>query len=314
LKGVLRSEPLISRGFVGKRRRPEKAGRIPPGQYLTEDFPVLSAGLTPRSPLDRWSFTIEGLVREKAMWTWEQFMQLPQQTFVVDISCVTKWTKLNTKWEGVSLDTLLEHVELDRRSLFATAWSDGGYTTNLPLEDALNGRAFVAHRFGDQPLAPEHGGWQIATLKAIKQDTAQVYSFTFALPDWTPHRAGRHYDIRLTAEDGYQAQRSYSITSEPERTGEIDLTVAKIADGEVSPYLHDVLIPGGRIEMRGPIGGYFVWEVSMRDPLLLIAGGSGVVPLMSMLRHRAAAGGSAPARLLYSSRTRDDVIYYDELE
>jgi ferredoxin-NADP reductase len=156
--------------------------------------------------------------------------------------------------------------------------------------------------------------WQIATVKAIKPETSHVKSFTLTLPDWAPHRAGQHYDIRLTAEDGYQAQRSYSIASEPERMGEIDLTVERIEDGEVSTYLHDVLIPGDRIEARGPIGGYFVWEAAMREPLLLIAGGSGVVPLMSMVRHRAAAGGKAPARLLYSSRSFEDVIYYDELE
>src|SRR5712691_7341785 len=131
--------------------------------------------------------------------------------------------------------------------------------------------------------------WQIATVKAIKQETPKVKSITLALPDWVPHRAGQHYDIRLTAADGYQAQRSYSIASEPERAGEVDLTVEKIAAGEVSPYMHDVLVPGDRIEVRGPIGGYFVWEAAMRDPLVLIAGGSGVVPLMSMLRHRAAA-------------------------
>lgn len=156
--------------------------------------------------------------------------------------------------------------------------------------------------------------WQIATVKAIRPETAKVKSITLGLPAWTPHRAGQHYDLRLTAADGYQAQRSYSIASEPERSGEIDLTVERIADGEVSPYMHDVLVPGDRIEVRGPIGGYFVWEASMREPLLLIAGGSGVVPLMAMLRHRAAAGGRAPVRLLYSSRALDDVIYYDELE
>jgi ferredoxin-NADP reductase len=156
--------------------------------------------------------------------------------------------------------------------------------------------------------------WQIATLKAIKPETAHVRSFTLTLPDWTRHRAGQHYDIRLTAEDGYQAQRSYSIASEPERTGEIDLTVERIEDGEVSTYLHDVLEPGDRIEVRGPIGGYFVWEAATREPVLLIGGGSGVVPLMSMVRHRAAAGAKVPARLLYSSRNFEDVIYYDELE
>jgi ferredoxin-NADP reductase len=156
--------------------------------------------------------------------------------------------------------------------------------------------------------------WQIATLKDVKPETAHVKSFTLTLPNWTPHSAGQHYDLRLTASDGYQAQRSYSIASEPERSGEVDLTIEKISDGEVSPYMHDVLMLGDLVELRGPIGGYFVWEARMREPLLLIGGGSGVVPLMSMLRHRAAANGSAPVRLLYSSRTREDVIYYDELE
>ena len=156
--------------------------------------------------------------------------------------------------------------------------------------------------------------WQIASVKDITPETANVKSFTLTLPSWMRHRAGQHYDIRLTAEDGYQAQRSYSIASEPEREGEVDITVERIGDGEVSTYLHDVLIPGDRIEARGPIGGYFVWEAAMTEPLLMIAGGSGVVPLMSMIRHRAAAGAKNPAALLYSSRNFEDVIYYNELE
>ncbi|HSL45787.1 MAG TPA: ferredoxin reductase [Anaerolineales bacterium] len=156
--------------------------------------------------------------------------------------------------------------------------------------------------------------WQITTIKDIKPETAHVKSFTLILPQWMRHRAGQHYDIRLTAEDGYQAQRSYSIASEPEREGEIDITVERIEDGEISAYLHDVAIPGDRIEVRGPIGGYFVWEATMEEPLLLIAGGSGVVPLMSMLRHRAAAGAQNPTSLLYSSRNFEDIIYYEELE
>ena len=156
--------------------------------------------------------------------------------------------------------------------------------------------------------------WQIAVVKAIRPETRNVKTFTLALADWAPHRAGQHYDIRLTAEDGYQAQRSYSIASEPERTGEIDLTVERIEKGEVSAYLHDVLVPGDRIEVRGPIGGYFVWEASRPEPLLLIAGGSGVVPLMAMLRHRAAGMAKGPARLLYSSRMFEDIIYFNELE
>jgi len=156
--------------------------------------------------------------------------------------------------------------------------------------------------------------WQVASIKDIKPETATVKSFTLTLPAWMRHRAGQHYDIRLTAEDGYQAQRSYSIASEPEREGEVDLTVERINDGEVSTYMHEVLLPGDRIEARGPIGGYFVWEAAMAEPLLLIAGGSGVVPLMSMIRHRAAAGARNPTCLLYSSRNFEDIIYYNELE
>ena len=156
--------------------------------------------------------------------------------------------------------------------------------------------------------------WQIATVKDIRPETAKVKTFTLSLPNWTVHHAGQHYDVRLTAEDGYQAQRSYSIASEPERNGEIDLTVERIEDGEVSAYMHDVLTKGDRIEVRGPIGGYFVWDAELPEPLLLIAGGSGIVPLMSMLRHRAAIGNPNRARLLYSSRTFEDIIYYEELE
>ena len=158
--------------------------------------------------------------------------------------------------------------------------------------------------------------WQIATVTAIKPETPHVKSITLKLPDWQRHQAGQHYDIRLTAEDGYQVQRSYSIASEPERVGEIDLTVEKIDDGEVSPYIHDVLVRDDKVEVRGPIGGYFVWDAAAKStaPLLLIAGGSGVVPLMSMIRHRAAAGSHTPTRLLFSSRTPDDAIYFDELE
>src|SRR5512144_594022 len=136
--------------------------------------------------------------------------------------------------------------------------------------------------------------WQIASIANIKPETSTVKTFTLQLPRWMQHRAGQHYDIRLTAEDGYQTQRSYSIASEPEREGEVDITVERIEDGEVSTYLHDVAVIGDRIEMRGPIGGYFVWDVTMNEPLLLIAGGSGVVPLMSMIRHRAAAGAKNP--------------------
>jgi len=160
-----------------------------------------------------------------------------------------------------------------------------------------------------RPLA-----WQIATVKSLRTETPEVKTLTLALPDWTAHRPGQHYDVRLTSEDGYSAQRSYSVASEPERRGEIDITVERIADGEVSPFLDDTVVVGDRFEVRGPIGGYFVWDRSIGGPLLLVAGGSGVVPLMAMLRHRAAAGVKDPARLLYSARTFEQVIYGEELE
>jgi DMSO/TMAO reductase YedYZ molybdopterin-dependent catalytic subunit len=149
---------FISRGFTGKRRQPEAANRVPPGQYITPGFPVLSAGPTPRTSLERWSFTIEGLVSEPVKWSWEQFLQLPAQSFVVDIHCVTKWSKLDTRWRGVSVDTLFEAVELDPNAMYATAFSDGGYTTNMPLVEIINGQAFVAYQYDGRPLPAEHGG------------------------------------------------------------------------------------------------------------------------------------------------------------
>ncbi len=156
--------------------------------------------------------------------------------------------------------------------------------------------------------------WQIASLKAVKAETPRVKSFTLTLPSWTRHKPGQHYDVRLTAPDGYQAQRSYSIASAPEREGELDLTVERIENGEVSTYMHDILVPGDLLELRGPIGGYFVWDGSEDAPLLLVAGGSGIVPLMAMIRYRASAGIKLPAHLLFSSRTYADIIFHDELD
>jgi ferredoxin-NADP reductase len=143
-------------------------------------------------------------------------------------------------------------------------------------------------------------------------ETARVKSIVLDVPDWPGHRAGQHVDVRLTAEDGYQAQRSYSVASAPEDDNVV-LTVERLDDGEVSPYLSDELRPGDKLELRGPIGGYFVWEASLGGPLLLVAGGSGVVPLRAMLRHRAAVRSTVPTRLLYSSRSLGDVIYRDDL-
>ena len=146
----------ISRGFLGRRRPVADPSRIPPGQYLTEDFPVLSAGPTPHTPLDQWSFTIDGAVTQSVSWTWEEFQALTSESVTVDIHCVTKWSKLDTSWRGVSVDFLLGNVKTEARYL--TAWSDGGYTTNLAVADVAGGQAWVAYEYGGEPLEPEHGG------------------------------------------------------------------------------------------------------------------------------------------------------------
>jgi ferredoxin-NADP reductase len=145
-------------------------------------------------------------------------------------------------------------------------------------------------------------------------ETPRVKTLVLAVPGWPGHRPGQHVDVRLTADDGYQAQRSYSIASAPDDPDRVALTVERIEGGEVSPYLVDELAEGDQLELRGPIGGYFVWDVETGGPLLLVAGGSGVCPLMAMLRHRAARGSRVPARLLYSSRSLEDVIYKAELD
>jgi ferredoxin-NADP reductase len=165
----------------------------------------------------------------------------------------------------------------------------------------------------ERAALPGRLSWQLGEIVALRQETARAKSLTLSLPQWPGHRAGQHVDVRLTAEDGYQAERSYSIASPPEDS-ELTLTVEHIADGEVSPYLTEELRVGDLLELRGPIGGYFVWEARLGGPLLLVAGGSGIVPLMAMLRHRAAAGSHVPARLLYSSRTFEDIIYREELD
>ena len=153
------TDRFVSRGFVGRSHDPgERSSRMPPGQYLTEGFPVLSAGPTPQVPLDTWAFTIEGLVKAPATWTWSEFTALPSRDWTVDISCVTKWTKLETVWHGVSVDDLLAAIEVDPRARFVTAYSFGGYTTNLPLTDLVNNQAFVAWQYDGKALEPAHGG------------------------------------------------------------------------------------------------------------------------------------------------------------
>jgi ferredoxin-NADP reductase len=147
----------------------------------------------------------------------------------------------------------------------------------------------------------------------VVDETARTRSLSLELPEWAGHRAGQHVDVRLTAEDGYEAERSYSIGSAPE-DDQLVLTVERLDDGEVSPYLTQELRPGDELELRGPIGGYFVWEASLGGPVLLVAGGSGVVPFRSVLRHHAATASDVPIRLLYSSRSLDEVIYREELD
>lgn len=147
---------FISRGFRGRRRDPEHSDRVPPGQYLVRNFPVLSAGPTPHTPLDRWDFTIEGEGVEPRRWTWEEFQALPRESISRDIHCVTRWSKLDTEWEGVSVDTLLDGLELNAAAVMA--YSDGGYTTDLPLEDVTDGKAWVVYSYDGEPLEPEHGG------------------------------------------------------------------------------------------------------------------------------------------------------------
>jgi ferredoxin-NADP reductase len=156
--------------------------------------------------------------------------------------------------------------------------------------------------------------WQLGEVVATEPETDRAKSITIAAPNWPGHRAGQHVDVRLTADDGYQAERSYSIASPPEAGGQVTLTVERLDDGEVSPYLTDELRVGDQVELRGPIGGYFVWEARLGGPLLLIGGGSGIVPLMAMIRHRTAAMSDVPTRLLFSSRSFEEIIYRDELD
>ena len=155
--------------------------------------------------------------------------------------------------------------------------------------------------------------WRLAEVVEVRPETDRVVTLALEVPDWDGHLPGQHLDVRLTAEDGYRAERAYSIASSPDG-GRIELAVERLEDGEVSPYLAGELRQGDQLELRGPVGGYFVWEPGRGGPLLLVAGGSGVAPLMAMVRYRAATGREVPARLLYSSRTEEDVIFREELD
>ena len=162
-------------------------------------------------------------------------------------------------------------------------------------------------------VQPRRLAWRLAEVVEVVPETPRTKSLVLEVSGWEGHKAGQHVDVRLTAEDGYQAQRSYSISSAPEDE-RLVLTVDRLDDGEVSPYLTDVLMAGDKLELRGPIGGYFTWEAKDGGPLLLVGGGSGVVPLMAIIRHRAVVGSGVPTRLLYSSRSYEEIIYRKELE
>jgi DMSO/TMAO reductase YedYZ molybdopterin-dependent catalytic subunit len=191
---------FVSRGFRGRRRDDGQGDRIPPGQYLVDDFPVLSAGPTPRTPLDEWTFSIQGGA-EPVTWTWEEFQDLPSETVTKDIHCVTKWTKLDTSWTGVSVDTLLEGVELGGD--YVTIWSDGGYTTNLAIADITGGKAWVVDTFGGEPLEPEHGG----PARLLVPD----------LYFWKSAKWVRGLTVTPTDEPGFWEQNGYHNHGDPWR-------------------------------------------------------------------------------------------------
>src|ERR671911_2582518 len=180
-------------------------------------------------------------------------------------------------------------------------------TTGTPGESSATGETRAV------AVRPRRTLWRLAEVIEVVPETPRTKSLLLEVPGWEGHKAGQHVDVRLTAEDGYQAQRSYSIASAPEDE-RLMLTVDHLDDGEVSTYLTDVLMAEDKLELRGPIGGYFTWEAGDGGPLFLVAGGSGVVPLVAMIRHRAAVGSGVPARLLYSSRSYEEIIYREELE
>jgi DMSO/TMAO reductase YedYZ molybdopterin-dependent catalytic subunit len=192
---------LFSRGFRGRPRPDVDPARVPPGQYVENGFPVLSAGPTPRPKLDQWSFTIQGAVGAPVSWTWDEFHALPSETFTKDIHCVTKWTKLDTSWTGVSVDTLLDGVDLGGD--FVTIWSDGGYTTNLAIADIRGGKAWVVDTYAGEPLEPEHGG----PARLLVPD----------LYFWKSAKWVRGLTVTATDEPGFWEQNGYHNHGDPWR-------------------------------------------------------------------------------------------------
>jgi DMSO/TMAO reductase YedYZ molybdopterin-dependent catalytic subunit len=272
---IAMDETTISRGFRSKRQEQTPKNRLPPGQYVTTDFPVLSAGPTPQIKLVDWTFALQLGGSLLGKWNWAEFEALPQTTIKTDIHCVTKWSKLDTTWQGVTFDDLLKAVGLtEPPAPYIMAHCDGGYTTNVPVTDLIGGKGMIATRYEGLPIPPAHGGparllvphlyfwksakwvrrlrfraasgshlattimatpgkssdmtvtetaarptrrleWQLAQVSEIAVETYRVKSLVLHVANWQGHLSGQHVDIRLTAEDGYQAQRSYSIASPP---------------------------------------------------------------------------------------------------
>ncbi|MGH3166729.1 MAG: molybdopterin-dependent oxidoreductase [Trebonia sp.] len=350
---------VISRGFTG-RGGDGLDRRLPPGQYAERGFPVMSVGPAPEVRTKTWRFTITTETGQTRGWDWDQFTSLRAEDITTDLHCVTNWSKFDTKWRGVSLDTLLR--DIDTSAVYVMAEGADGYTSNLPLADLRDGQAWIAYSYDGRPLAPEHGGparllvphlylwksakwvtglrlmredergfweglgyhdygdpwreqryrdlsWLVATVTETRDETPGARTLVLDVPGWMAHLPGQHADVRLRNAEGYTAQRSYSIASAPE-DGRLELTVQRIDGGEVSPYLTRTARPGDQLEICGPIGGGFTWDPDdSGDPLLLLAGGSGVVPVMSMIR----ANEKVPVRLIYSARTPADVIFAAEL-
>ena len=261
---------MITRGFTGRQQTPDIAKRLPSGQSLTADFPVLSEGPTPQISTDDWSFTLKVGPKPVAEWSWAKFNALRRPI----------------------------------RSATFTASPNG-------RSSIRHGTACWSTMCSPQPASnPRPNSYWPTPSTAV---TPRVKSFALQPSAPFAFRAGQHVDVRLTAPDGYRAERSYSIASAPENPASIELAIERLDDGEVSPFFHDVAQVGDTIELRGPFGGHFVWEPEDGGPLLLLGGGSGVVPLMSMLRERAAKGSDVPALLLFSSRRWENVIFRDEL-
>jgi DMSO/TMAO reductase YedYZ molybdopterin-dependent catalytic subunit len=192
---------FISRGFKGKREPPSEGRRLPPGQYQVHDFPVLSAGPTPHTPLSQWTFSITGEVDQPKRWNWEEFQKLPSEVVKVDIHCVTKWSKFNTSWRGVAVDTLMKDVKTDAE--YVLVFADGGYTTNLPLKDLIGGKGWVAFEFDGRPLEPEHGG-------PARLLVPHLYF-------WKSAKWVRGFSLRRQDEPGFWESNGYHIYGDPWR-------------------------------------------------------------------------------------------------